>query len=118
MADAGSVRFSASRITPGFRDGLKTIIGSDTDGEIQRAMRAGAAANLLKSMPNDRIVSVIRSVHAGRRDVPAEVRAIAPHHHDLRSLAARLQETSVSEDDGLPARPAMDATFMMPPPPR
>src|SRR6185436_87195 len=53
---------------------------SDGDGEIQRAMRAGAAAYLLKSMPNDQILSVIRSVHAGRRHVPAEVAARLAEH--------------------------------------
>ena len=35
-----------------------------------RAMRAGAAAYLLKSMPNDQILSVIRAVHTGRKRVP------------------------------------------------
>src|ERR1700733_14235262 len=34
---------------------------SDGDGEIQRAMRAGAAAYLLKSMPKDDLLAVIRS---------------------------------------------------------
>ena len=48
---------------------------SETDGEIQRAMHAGAAVYLLKTMPNAQILSVIRSVHAGRRHMPAEVAA-------------------------------------------
>ena len=62
---------------------------SDGDGEIQRAMRAGAAAYLLKSMPNDQILSVIRSVHAGRRHVPAEVAAKLAEHLGEESLTAR-----------------------------
>src|SRR5262245_3372594 len=45
------------------------------DGEIQRALRAGAAAYLLKSMPKDALLAGIRSVHAGRKHVPAEVAA-------------------------------------------
>ena len=53
---------------------------SEGDGEIQRAMRAGAAAYLLKSMPNDQILSVIRAVHAGRKHVPAEVAARLAEH--------------------------------------
>src|SRR5258707_7605729 len=53
---------------------------SDGDGEIQRAMRAGAAAYLLKSMPNDQILSVIRAVHTGRKHVPAEVAARLAEH--------------------------------------
>jgi DNA-binding NarL/FixJ family response regulator len=62
---------------------------SDGDGEIQRAMRAGAAAYLLKSMPNDQILTVIRSVHAGRKHVPAEVAARLAEHLGDENLTAR-----------------------------
>jgi DNA-binding NarL/FixJ family response regulator len=41
------------------------LTSSDGDGEIQRAMRAGASAYLLKSMPKDDLLAVIRSVHTG-----------------------------------------------------
>ncbi len=53
---------------------------SEGDGEIQRAMRAGAAGYLLKSMPKDQILSVIRSVHGGKRHVPAEIAAKLAEH--------------------------------------
>lgn len=62
---------------------------SDGDGEIQRAMRAGACAYLLKSMPNDQILAVIRSVHAGRKHVPAEVAARLAEHLGEENLTAR-----------------------------
>jgi DNA-binding NarL/FixJ family response regulator len=62
---------------------------SDGDGEIQRAMRAGAAGYLLKSMPNEQILSVIRSVHAGRKHVPAEVAARLAEHLGEENLTAR-----------------------------
>jgi len=62
---------------------------SDGDGEIQRAMRAGAAAYLLKSMPNDQILSVIRSVHAGRKHVPAEVAVKLAEHLGEENLTNR-----------------------------
>jgi DNA-binding NarL/FixJ family response regulator len=62
---------------------------SDGDGEIQRAMRAGAAGYLLKSMPNDQILSVIRSVHGGRKHVPAEVAARLAEHLGEENLTAR-----------------------------
>jgi len=39
------------------------LTSSDTDGEIQRALRAGASGNVLKSMPQDELLVVIRSVH-------------------------------------------------------
>src|SRR5690349_9346248 len=53
---------------------------SDTEGEIQRAMRAGASAYVLKSMPKDELLGVIRSVHAGKRHVPPEVAARLAEH--------------------------------------
>src|ERR1700692_855011 len=53
---------------------------SDSDGEIQRAMRAGASAYILKSMPKDELLGVIRSVHAGRRHVPPEVATRLAEH--------------------------------------
>jgi DNA-binding NarL/FixJ family response regulator len=48
---------------------------SDGDADIQRAMRAGASAYILKSMPMEELLGVIRSVHAGRRHIPPEVAA-------------------------------------------
>ncbi|MBB6142940.1 DNA-binding NarL/FixJ family response regulator [Silvibacterium bohemicum] len=48
---------------------------SDGDGEIQRALRAGASGYVLKSTPKNELLSIIRSVNAGRRHVPAEVAA-------------------------------------------
>jgi DNA-binding NarL/FixJ family response regulator len=62
---------------------------SEGDGEIQRAMRAGAAGYLLKSMPKDQILSVIRSVHGGRRHVPAEIAAKLAEHLGEEHLTAR-----------------------------
>jgi len=62
---------------------------SDADGEIQRAMRAGAAAYLLKSMAKDDLLAVIRSVHAGRRHVPPEVAARLAEHLGEDDLTVR-----------------------------
>jgi DNA-binding NarL/FixJ family response regulator len=56
---------------------------ADTDGEIKRAMRAGASAYLFKSTPKDEMLRVIRSVHAGKRHVPPEVATrLAEHFGD------------------------------------
>src|SRR5262249_45592945 len=49
------------------------LSSSESDGEIQRALRCGASAYVLKSMPQDELLAVIRSVHAGKRLVPTEV---------------------------------------------
>jgi DNA-binding NarL/FixJ family response regulator len=62
---------------------------SDADGDIQRAMRAGASAYMLKSMPKAELLGVIRSVHAGRRHVPPEVAARLAEHLGDDDLTAR-----------------------------
>ncbi len=62
---------------------------SDADGEIQRALGAGASAYLLKSTPKNEIVAVIRSVHAGHRHIPAEVAARLAEHMGDEVLTPR-----------------------------
>jgi DNA-binding NarL/FixJ family response regulator len=62
---------------------------SDSDGDIQRALRAGASAYVLKSMPKGEMLEVIRSVHSGRRHVPAEVAARLAEHMGEEDLTSR-----------------------------
>jgi DNA-binding NarL/FixJ family response regulator len=62
---------------------------SDSDGEIQRSLRAGASAYILKSMPKDELLAVVRSVHAGGRHVPPEVAARLAEHLGEEDLTAR-----------------------------
>jgi DNA-binding NarL/FixJ family response regulator len=62
---------------------------SDGDGEIQRALRAGAAAYLLKTTPKDELMACIRAVHAGRKHVPVEVAARLAEHLGDEHLTAR-----------------------------
>lgn len=62
---------------------------SDGDADIQRAMRAGASAYVLKSMPMEGLLGVIRSVHAGRKHVPPEVAARLAEHMGDEDLTAR-----------------------------
>jgi len=70
---------------------IPTIIltTSDSDGEIQRALRAGAAAYILKSMPKNELLGVIRSVHAGKRHVPPDVAARLAEHMADDDLTTR-----------------------------
>jgi DNA-binding NarL/FixJ family response regulator len=82
-------------------DALITILGefphariimlstADTDGEIQRAMRAGASAYVLKSTPKNELLSAIRSVHAGRRHIPHDVAARLAEHLGDDDLTTR-----------------------------
>ena len=65
------------------------LSSSDSDGEIQRALRSGAAGYVLKSMPQSELLAVIRSVHAGKRHVPAEVAAVLAEHLGEEELTPR-----------------------------
>ena len=62
---------------------------SDGDADIQRAMRAGASAYILKSMPMEELLGVIRSVHSGRRHIPPEVAAKLAEFMGDEDLTAR-----------------------------
>lgn len=62
---------------------------ADGDVDIQRAMRAGAWGYILKSTPQQELLRVMRSVHAGRRQVPPEVAALLAEHLGKEDLTAR-----------------------------
>ena len=62
---------------------------SDGDGDIQRALRAGASGYILKSMPKNEMLSVVRSVHAGNRHVPPAVAARLAEHLGEEDLTDR-----------------------------
>jgi len=62
------------------------------DVEIQRALEAGARGYLLKSMPPNELVGVIRQVHAGKKRVPPEVAAHLAEHMSDEDLTARETE--------------------------
>jgi DNA-binding NarL/FixJ family response regulator len=76
------------------------LSSSETDGEIQRALRSGASGYVLKSMPLDTLLAVIRSVHAGRRHVPPEVAALLAEHLGEEDLTAREVEVLQLVRDG------------------
>ncbi len=65
------------------------LSSSDSDGEIQRALRSGAAGYVLKSMPQDDLLAVIRSVHSGKRQVPPAVAALLAEHLGEEDLTPR-----------------------------
>ncbi len=81
---------------------------SDGDGEIQRALKAGAAAYVLKSMPKDQLLEVIRSVHSGKRHVPPEVAARIAEHMGEEDLTAREVEVLRLIHDGYRNRQIAD----------
>jgi DNA-binding NarL/FixJ family response regulator len=73
---------------------------SDSDGEIQRAMRAGASAYVLKSMPKGELLAVIRSVHSGKRHVPPDVAARLAEHLGDQDLTSRELDVLLLIRDG------------------
>ena len=73
---------------------------SDAAAEIQRALRAGAAAYMLKSMPKDELLAGIRSVHAGKKHIPPEVVARLVEHMGEEDLTTRELEVLELIRDG------------------
>lgn len=59
------------------------------DMEIQRALRAGAAAYVLKSTPKNELLKIIRSVAAGLRHIPPEVAGVVAEHLGEEDLTHR-----------------------------
>ncbi len=59
------------------------------DVEIQRALKAGARAYVLKSMPPKELVEVIRKVHAGKKPIPPQIAAQLAEHYGDESLTER-----------------------------
>jgi DNA-binding NarL/FixJ family response regulator len=62
----------------------------DADGEIQHALKAGAAGYILKNMSGDEILTVIRAVHQGvHRRLPSEVAVRLAEHFGQEDLTER-----------------------------
>lgn len=59
------------KLDPGARVVMLTT--SDSESDIHHALKAGAVAYVLKSMPKDDLLNVIRAVHSGKKHFPAEV---------------------------------------------
>lgn len=59
------------------------------DVEIQRSLKAGACGYLLKSMPPEELLEMIRQVHAGKKRIPTEVAAQLAEHLGYEALTDR-----------------------------
>jgi DNA-binding NarL/FixJ family response regulator len=59
------------------------------DVEIRRALQAGAAGYMLKTMPRRELVEMIRRVHAGKKHIPPEIAAHLAEHMGEESLSKR-----------------------------
>jgi DNA-binding NarL/FixJ family response regulator len=61
------------KINPGSHVIILTT--SEDDADVRRAMRGGASAYVLKSLPMQELVAIIRSVYEGNKHVPARFAA-------------------------------------------
>src|SRR6266446_8580003 len=59
------------------------------DVEVLRALKAGARGYLLKSMPSQQMLDMIRQVHSGKKCVPAEIAAELAEHLGDEALSQR-----------------------------
>jgi len=68
---------------------IMLLTTSSGDIDIQRAMRAGASAYVLKSMAKEELLQVIRKVATGRRHIPADVASSVAENLGKGDLSAR-----------------------------
>jgi DNA-binding NarL/FixJ family response regulator len=76
-----------------------TTYGGDED--IHRALDAGAKGYLIKDMVADEILSIIRTVHAGRRGIPQPIAAKLAEHTPRIPLTPRETEVLSLVANGL-----------------
>lgn len=74
---------------------------SEGDIEIQHALRAGAAAYVLKTMPKNDLLHIIRQVHEGRKSIPPQVASKLAEHLGSESLTSREMQVLLLIRDGL-----------------
>jgi len=73
-----------------FRDARIVMLTTfEGDVEIQRALAAGARGYILKSMPPQELVGVVRQVHSGKKRIPPEVASRLAEHVSDESLTER-----------------------------
>jgi DNA-binding NarL/FixJ family response regulator len=70
------------------------------DIEIQRALRAGAVAYVLKSTPKDELLKSIRTVSKGRKYIPSDVAGAVAEHLGQEELTPRELEVLELIRDG------------------
>jgi len=87
-------------IRKSYRDArIIVLTTSDSDTDLQRALRAGAAAYILKTMSNGEIVEIIRSVHRCGRYIPVELATrIADHLGDEQLTTRELEVLGLVRD--------------------
>jgi DNA-binding NarL/FixJ family response regulator len=96
-----------------FREARITILTTfQGDVDIQRALEAGARGYVLKSMPPQDLVAVIRRVHAGKKHIPSEVAARLAEHLGEEDLTPREMEVLRYAADGKRNRDIGEGLFI------
>ncbi|WP_179638485.1 response regulator transcription factor [Tunturibacter empetritectus] len=68
---------------------IMMLTTSSGDIEIQRALRAGATAYVLKSTPKNELLRIIRTVSTGRKHIPSDVASSVAEHMGQEDLTPR-----------------------------
>ena len=87
------------------RMGLRVYLSAEGDievvGEARNGIEAGASGALLKSAENDTVVDAIRTVHAGKKVIPANVKRLIAEDPPVSDLSPRQLEILSSITRGL-----------------
>ena len=78
---------------------MLTMIEGDV--EIQRALKAGASAYILKNMSSKELVKTIRAVNSGKKHIPAEIAMRLAENIGFKNLTAREMEVLALVAEGL-----------------
>jgi DNA-binding NarL/FixJ family response regulator len=82
------------------------------DVEIQRALQSGARGYMLKSMPPQELLDVIRQVHSGKKRIPPVIAAELAEHLSDEALTEREIEVLQQVADGHRNRDIAERLFI------
>ncbi|QJR38195.1 response regulator transcription factor [Gemmatimonas groenlandica] len=88
--DGAEITEAMREMNPNARVVLLTTY--DTDDEVFRGLRAGAASYLLKDVGTAQLIDTIHAVHAGRKAISPEIAAKLADHVASDALTGRQQE--------------------------
>jgi two-component system NarL family response regulator len=89
--DGVEVIMKVREIDPGAR--LIMLTNYDTDEDVYRGLRAGAASYLRKDVGLEELVSTVRAVHGGEKRIPPAIAAKLAEHMAVPELTPRQLDT-------------------------
>ncbi len=85
---------------------------SEGDVEIKRALKAGACAYMLKTMPRQDLIETIRRVNKGKKHIPTQIAANLAEHMGDESLTEREFDVLALLGEGNRNRDIADQLFI------